>query len=93
MSLIEDCAGMARRLASDMGDEPYEHSIFVGPDVHKETIVVAVAEGRRGGEVLELGSFLNRPGHIKKLVERLARGNRILSFCYEAGPCGYGLYR
>jgi transposase len=27
------------------------------------------------------------------LVERLAKGGRPLSFCYEAGPCGYGLYR
>src|SRR5208282_1029601 len=29
----------------------------------------------------------------EKLVARLAKGNRTLSFCYEAGPCGYGLFR
>src|SRR6516165_5883077 len=93
MSLIEDCAGLAGAEPQTWGTSLMNDTIFVGLDVHKETIAVAVAEGRRGGEVLQLGNFLNRPDHIKKLVDRLARGNRTLSFCYEAGPCGYGLYR
>ncbi|MGE5158185.1 MAG: IS110 family transposase [Gemmatimonas sp.] len=67
--------------------------VFVGLDVHKATIAVAVAEGGRGGDVRELGNFINRPDHIGKLVARLAKGGRSLSFCYEAGPCGYGLHR
>ena len=76
-----------------MGDGPMNNILFVGLDVHKATIAVAVAEGGRVGEVRELGNFLNRPDHIRKLVERLAKGGRPLSFCYEVGPCGYGLYR
>jgi transposase len=59
----------------------------------RRRFAVAVAEGARGGEVRELGNFLNHPHHIRKLIERLAKGGRPLSFCSEAGPCGYGLYR
>jgi len=66
---------------------------FVGMDVHKATIAVAVAEGARGGEVRQLGIFPNRAEVIAKLAQRLAGDGRALNFCYEAGPCGYGLQR
>ena len=68
-------------------------TIFVGLDVHKATVVVAVAEGLRGGEVRQVGTFPNSAEQFAKVAERLAKGGRRLSFCYEAGPCGYGLYR
>jgi transposase len=66
---------------------------YIGLDVHKATVSVAVAEGRRGGEVRHVGVFPNRPDHISKLVERLSKSGGCLSFCYGAGPCGYGLHR
>jgi transposase len=77
-----------------MGDGPDAHPIFVGMDVHKATISIAVAGGARGGEVRQLGNFLNRADHVGKLIERLSKtGGQRLRFCYEAGPCGYGLAR
>ena len=76
-----------------MGTGQMNSTTYVGLDVHKATVSVAVAEGRRGGEVRHLGVFPNRPDQIAKLVERLGKGRRKLSFCYEAGPCGYGLHR
>ena len=70
-----------------------QDSTFIGLDVHKATISVAVAKGERGGEVRHWGTIAHRPDHVLKLVERLAGDGRWLHFCYEAGPCGYGLYR
>ena len=66
--------------------------VFVGMDVHKATIAVAVAEGVRGGEVRQLGIFPNRAEVFAKLAGRLAGDGRELSFRYQAGPCGYGLH-
>jgi transposase len=54
---------------------------------------VAIAESGRGGELREVGVFENRPDVVRKMVARFGKHRRRLSFCYEAGPCGYGLHR
>lgn len=59
-----------------------QDSRFIGLDVHKATISVAVAQGKRGGEVRHWGSVPHRPDHIRKLVEKLAAGGARLHFCY-----------
>jgi len=69
-----------------------EFTKYVGLDVHKETIAVSVAESQ-GGEVRYHGEIANTTEAIVKLVKQLRKGDAELSFCYEAGPCGYGIYR
>jgi transposase len=66
---------------------------YVGLDVHKATVSVALAESGRSGEIRQVGVFANRPEVLAKLAARLSKSGRRLSFCYEAGPCGYGLHR
>ncbi len=70
-----------------------ELTTFVGLDVHKRATSVAIAESGRGGEVRFLGEIPSSPEALCRLVERLKGRHRQLSFCYEAGPCGYGVHR
>ena len=67
-------------------------SKYVGMDVHKESIAVSVAESV-GGEVRYVGNIANTPAAVQKLAKQLGKGDARLSFCYEAGGCGYGIHR
>jgi len=73
------------------GPDGQYHVCWTG--VHKATVCVAVAESGRGGEVRRVGVFENRPEVLSRMVTRLGKNDRRLSFCYEACPCGYGLQR
>jgi transposase len=64
----------------------------VGLDTHKDTIAVSVADAA-GGAARYYGELANTPAAVRKLIKRLSPDGEVLSFCYEAGPCGYGLYR
>lgn len=67
--------------------------IYIGLDVHKVSISVALAEDERGGEVRFLGEIENNPIAVSGLIKKLSKKYDVLDFCYEAGCCGYNIYR
>lgn len=66
---------------------------FVGLDVHKDTTVVAVADGGRDGEVRLHGTFSSDLHALEKLLGRLGGDGVRLHVVYEAGPTGYVIHR
>jgi transposase len=71
-----------------------DHSeVYVAFDTSKRRNAVAIAEAGRGGEVRFLGEIENTEAATTRLVRKLAAKYGRLTFCYEAGPTGYGLYR
>lgn len=69
------------------------NTLFIGLDVHKDTITVAVAEGGLRGEVRPYGTIGGDLNSVEKLVGKFQRTGKQLRFVYEAGPCGYEIYR
>jgi transposase len=76
-------------------DGSWEQSTrFVGMDVHKDTFGVAVTATGEVGKAMAYGTFPNTAAALETLVKRLRQaGSGPLKFCYEAGPCGYGVHR
>ena len=68
-------------------------TLYVGMDVHKESIAVAYVAQEYGAEVISLGTVGTRQCDIDKLIRQLRSKSKQLVFVYEAGPCGYWLYR
>jgi transposase len=64
---------------------------FIGLDVHRASIAVAIAE--EGGPPSSYGTIANDPSAMRKLMTRLGGPDVHLRVAYEAGPTGYALHR
>ena len=64
---------------------------FVAMDIHKDSITVAIAEDGRAPALY--GAIASTGAAVAKLAGKLSGSGASLRFCYEAGPCGYGVYR
>ena len=68
-------------------------TLFIGMDVHKDSIAVAYVAQEHGAEVTYLGTFGTRHYDIDHLIRKMPSQATHLIFVYEAGPCGSWLYR
>jgi transposase len=72
---------------------PESTTLYVGMDVHKESIAVAYVARDHDAQVIYLGTIGTRQADIDQLIRQLHSKAKHLVFVYEAGPCGYWLYR
>ena len=65
---------------------------YIGLDVHKETIAVAIAQ-ENSSEVRSYGIIGGTLDALDKLIKKLSHKDVELRFVFEAGPCGFVIHR
>jgi len=72
-----------------------DNILFIGLDTHKVSTEVAYIEDQRGALPIHHGKIPSTKAAIKKLVRYFESKypKATLHFAYEAGPCGYWMYR
>jgi len=68
-------------------------TLYVGLDIHKDSIAVAYVAKEHHAEVVSLGPIGMRQCDSDTLIRQMQSQSHHLVFVYEAGPCGYWLYR
>jgi transposase len=66
---------------------------FIGMDVHKNSITIAISDADRHGQPRIYGAIANDLDALDKFCRKMVSTTNQLHFVYEAGPCGYGIYR
>ena len=66
---------------------------YIGLDVHKNSIAIAIADIGRENEPRFWGQIENNLDQLNKVLQKIACDGSELSCVYEAGPCGYTIYR
>lgn len=75
----------------NQGGQTMKNLLYVGMDVHKESITLAVAS--EGEDIRHIGTIPNQTAALDAVIRKLANSRKKLCFAYEAGPGGYALYR
>ena len=83
---------MDQRRASRIGDGSWSSVSSTSAWMCTKT-QSALAEAGKRGELREYGKIANTPAALRTLAAKLASDGWHLRFCYEAGPCGYGIQR
>jgi len=66
-----------------------EYNAYVGLDIHKNTIAVAIADAGRNGECRSYGTIGYTAEQLRTLADKLTQRHGAVHFVYEAGPTGY----
>ena len=70
-------------------------TLYIGLDVHKDSITIAIAQDGRQGEIRLYGTITNDLHALEKVLAKIRKAHPQcrLDVCYEAGPCGFGIAR